>query len=226
MRLATWNCQGGFHKKAHLLAAEQVEIAIIQECSRASLQALPDGYKGLWLAGDEAKGLGLMYAEELSPLVFSEPHAHWLVPIDVRFELFERIVGVWTVKTPTGGSYISQIASCLEIYPDWFGPRGIIAGDFNANRRWDSRTKTEHLNLSERLNHLGFRSAYHVVKAEEYGQETLPTFFQNRKTDRSYHIDYIYVHESLLSHVSSLSIGDAPFWLQHSDHCPVILTLH
>ena len=86
-------------------------------------------------------------------------------------------------------------------------------------------SQPEHREMVQRLTHLNFSSVYHAMLKEEHGRESQPTFHQNRKPDCGYHIDYIFVPESLLGRVRSLSVGWKRFWLQHSDHSPVLITM-
>lgn len=120
MRLLTWNCQGGFERKAHLLLSEKPDLAVIQECSRASLALLPKGYTGLWLAGKEAKGLALMFASTLEASAANVPHKSWLAPALVQGRLTFQLTSVWAVPHEECKTYVGQVTSCLERHAPWF----------------------------------------------------------------------------------------------------------
>ena len=225
MRILTWNCQGAFQNKSTLLTSEKPDLAIIQECSRASLLTLPDGYTGLWLSGDEKRGLGLMYRTCFEVERTAEPHAHWLTPLIVHTTLPLRIVAVWTVKTPDKTSYVEQVMSCMDSHPEWFVGETLVTGDFNSNQIWDTTKRPLHAAMVERFAADGLISAYHGLSSEGHGKEQTPTFYQNRKSVHGYHLDYIFMPSTWLPRVQSLTVGQPGFWLKHSDHCPLMLTL-
>lgn len=67
MRLTIWNYCWKLEQKLPALLNEAPDIAVVQECSQAFLQNLPDGYRGQWLHGTPNHGLGLIYREAYIP---------------------------------------------------------------------------------------------------------------------------------------------------------------
>jgi endonuclease/exonuclease/phosphatase family metal-dependent hydrolase len=73
------------------------------------------------------------------------------------------------------------------------------------------------------LESLGLASAYHSFTGEQHGAESKKTFFLTKRNDRASHIDYCFVHKSLL--VASVSIPMYATWRVYSDHVPLIVDL-
>ena len=58
MRIVTWNCGMALARKANLLALNP-DIAVVQECSKKSVDVLHGhGLSGLWFGANPNKGVG------------------------------------------------------------------------------------------------------------------------------------------------------------------------
>jgi len=106
----------------------------------------------------------------------------------------------------------------------------IVAGDFNNNVFWHRPGwRSNHANAVASLAKLGLVSAYHELRGETQGGESVPTlYWRDRKKDGPcYHIDYIFLTAQLLAQVSELSIGSYEDWCGSglSDHVPIVLDL-
>ena len=67
MKLITWNCNGGFRNKYHLLA-DNFDILIIQECenpdkSTKEYKEWSSNY--LWKGNNKNKGIGIFFKENI-----------------------------------------------------------------------------------------------------------------------------------------------------------------
>jgi hypothetical protein len=58
MRIVTWNCGMALVRKAPSLLALDLDIAVVQECSKKSVDDLRSyGFSGLWFGTNVNKGL-------------------------------------------------------------------------------------------------------------------------------------------------------------------------
>ena len=76
----------------------------------------------------------------------------------------------------------------------------------------------------EKLINLNIFSTYHIHLNQVQGMEAHPTYFMYRHKDKPYHIDYCFVSADMAEKISSVEIGEYDFWMQYSDHVPVIVT--
>jgi len=136
-------------------------------------------------------------------------------------------MAAWTreAASPTF-RYIGQLWKLLQRHPRFLeADSAILIGDLNSNSRWDASDRWwNHADVVRKLGRIGLRSAYHHLLNEDQGQESIPTFYMYRKRERPYHIDYAFVSQPLLSG-ATCSIGDPEFWLDVSDHMPLLVDL-
>jgi exonuclease III len=232
MKLTTWNCARGFEKKKSVLFATTPDIAVIQECSRKSTESLLlDTYATDWVGVNPSIGMGVLYRKADWSVRRLENTTHgiqWVVPYEVTGPENFTLIAIWAceVKGSKRDSYVGQINRALEEHPDWFenGPV-VVAGDFNSNACWDKeRRGRNHSTMVAELRTRGLGSLYHTAKGEEHGSETTPTFHLQKKREKPFHIDYIFVPDAWEQRVR-MTVEDCSGWLAHSDHCPLTLDL-
>lgn len=98
----------------------------------------------------------------------------------------------------------------------------IIAGDFNSNAIWDKWDRWwNHSDVVNELEEIGIKSLYHHITNEEQGKETKPTFYLQRKLEKPYHIDYVFVSNHFINQNIKIELGNFDDWLENSDHMPV-----
>jgi endonuclease/exonuclease/phosphatase family metal-dependent hydrolase len=68
---------------------------------------------------------------------------------------------------------------------------------------------------------LNISSLYHKISNEKEGEESVPTFYLQRKLNKHYHIDYVFVSDILINKDTSLEILESNNWLEYSDHIPI-----
>lgn len=101
----------------------------------------------------------------------------------------------------------------------------LLVGDFNSNTIWDRpRRKGNHSTVVKHLEAKGIHSVYHKHFNQVQGSEEHPTLYMYRHKDKSYHIDYCFASEDLVSRLDSVEIGDFESWHKFSDHVPVTVT--
>ena len=81
----------------------------------------------------------------------------------------------------------------------------------------------------ETLKGLGLVSAYHTVRGELHGRETIPTLYwmDRTKDGPTYHIDYVFLPDRWVDRVKGLSVGTFEGWCGSglSDHVPIIIDI-
>lgn len=225
-----------FRNKADLLLQYNPDILVIPECERpekfrfnAHLKP-PDDV--LWLGGNDSKGLGIFsYAGFTLSLHQSyNPRLKWVAPIKIshkagRFLLF----AIWANNPDDkDGQYVTQVWKALAYYKNLIRKKNtLLIGDFNSNTIWDRpRRAGNHSTVVNTLAKKGIRSTYHEHFEQQQGKEAHPTFYLYRNMQKPYHLDYCFASADWLQHLAGVEIGDAEFWLGHSDHLPLITTFH
>ena len=235
MRLTTWNCCWKLEQKLTPLLNEAPDLAVIQECSQASLENLPDGYRGHWLHGAADHGLGLLYREPYMPTHIIAADQPSFVRIDIAGPIPFRLIAAWNCP-PKGTSYIAHLHNFLNAHldgsDDWFDREHIVfAGDLNSQQGASFDTgKRKHKDFADRLQAAGLVDMYAAVRGIDNptGDEALSrraTYHHQRKLDQPFHLDYIFAPESWLPRISSLTVGAPSFWSRYSDHSPVTIAI-
>jgi exonuclease III len=231
MKIVSWNCNGGFRNKFHLLDDFGADVLVIQECEDPSKSVEP--YKNwaknyLWVGDNKNRGLGVFCCPEYSLLQhpWSSEELQMFLPCRINDEF--NLVAVWTKMGNTKLQYIGQLWQYLQLHRAKL-ENDICAfiGDFNSNSRWDKRGRIwNHTEVVRRLDEIGLASGYHHIYQEGQGQETKPTFFLHRNIKKPYHIDYAFVPMALLKKgTAKFEIGNDSKWLLFSDHLPIFLNL-
>lgn len=234
VRIVAWNCCGGFGSKRAALAAIGCDAAIVAEAyDRAPEPSLLEpGPTWGWNGLSGSKGLALV---GLNVPIVTEP----LRPQTGRYSIAGTLdsgiglLGIWSVK-PEGSSYGQQVVDAISGYEDWLTDLpGLVAGDFNLapNGIEDSRTGVLR-RVFDHLARLDYVSIYHEHFDEDYGSETRPTYFHRRRQAEAHHIDFCFIHRSLVPRVRGFEVGTYDRWVARrepsaglSDHVPLILDL-
>ncbi|WP_439861371.1 endonuclease/exonuclease/phosphatase family protein [Pseudomonas sp. MBLB4136] len=230
MRIVSWNCNGAFRKKLHLLEELNADVLVIQECEDP-VQCRDAHYKQwannhLWAGDNKNKGLGVFAKPDvrLEPLNLDSGRLQLFLPLMVDDIT---LLAVWTKEagSPTF-KYIGQLYKWLQSHKAHLAtPKAVVIGDLNSNACWDVWDRWwNHSDVVKELESLGLHSLYHSQAGESQGAETQPTFFLHRKLEKPYHIDYAFLSE-MLKIGARISIGAAEHWLEHSDHLPLIVDI-
>ena len=145
MKLITWNCQGAFRKKKHLILELLPDKLIIQECEHPDRLVFnskqPNDF--LWFGDNQHKGLGIFSFSNLKFKLFDEhtPSFKTIVPILVTggnsdFTLF----AIWANNAKDKyHKYIEQVWRAVNFYDQIITDSSILIGDFNSNKIWDRK---------------------------------------------------------------------------------------
>lgn len=237
MKIISWNCNCAFRNKFRLLTDEKPDIMIVPESESPEYL---DSHRGiiparchLWAGKTPCKGLSIFTFNGYSARIadFYNPNYKFIVPVEIRkgnrkFLLF----AVWTITAEnnnTYSGYVVQAYKAMQHYQPHLRTDSILAGDFNSNKLWDTHftRSCNHTSLIEFLSGQGFFSLYHYLYGEKQGEETKATLYMLKQEKRPYHIDYFFMHHSLMQKVKSFQIGEYKDWITASDHMPLTLEL-
>jgi exonuclease III len=233
LKIITWNCNGAFRKKFKLIAQENADIYIIQECENPiELKKIDKQFEEvsighLWTGDSKNKGLGVFVKKgiciEKINLVhfYNESKLKWFLPFSINNQ--QQIIAVWNHHGDSDEyRYIGQFWCFLKMNKEYFHD-SIIIGDFNSNTIWDyKRSDCTHSNCVNQLKEIGLESIYHSKERIEQGKEMIHTFYLQKNHTKKYHIDYIFSPINLLNETKKFIIGDFKEWKEVSDHVPLI----
>jgi len=234
MKIITWNCNMAFRKKADYILAYKPDILIVPECEHPDKLKFnvdtPKPNDILWFGKNQNKGLGIFsYGDFKFTLLDSHnPIFQMVIPIAVKGGGNDfTLLAIWAMdnKENHAARYIGQVWLAINYYKDLLNNSTIIIGDFNSNKIWDYKDRVgTHSDVVRRLEEKGIYSSYHLIHNQIQGNEIHPTLFMYRNKNKPYHIDYCFASKELTDKLHSVEIGEYDFWIQHSDHMPVIVT--
>lgn len=181
-----------------------------------------------WYGENSNKGLGVFTynGAKVNPIEGHNSDYRLIVPLEVETAFCNFILlAVWCKTHKSRDTYREQIWGAVNYYRDLISnEKVIIMGDFNSNSTWDRRRRqANHSNLVEYLKEINIESTYHLSHGQKQGQEKDPTFYQFKKMDRSYHIDYCFASKYFTDRLAMVEIGTYYDWIEHSDHSPIIV---
>ena len=211
----------GFKGLAPKVIALEADIMCIQECEEISSDAF-EGFQFHWVGNNRNKGLGILTkgSSEFLGDVYKSKFVYFS-PV-AQGDLL--VLGVWAFNgraTKFSADSSGYFLDALDHYRETIlsFQKVLVLGDFNNGPQWDKpghRNNFSGINLA--LNELGLVSLYHQLAGEEFGKESLATYYHHKKQDKQFHIDYIY---SNLETCKSVNLGNSPEWLTSSDHMPL-----
>jgi len=222
-----------FRRKAELLQPFEVDIAVVSECEcpaelAATLDLKPE--QVVWHGDNSHKGLGVVALNPAYSVTLlhdrHEPEYRYVLPVQVRGPLEFMLFAVWAMDAPKekNKKYIRQLLRAIYHYYDLFRGPVIVAGDFNGNIIWDNVAKgrTPFGEAVYLMGDRGIRSVYHSHLGEEFGRETMATWYLYRDSNRRFHLDYLFASEDLMERLEYFEVLPASEWLAHSDHMPLL----
>jgi len=227
------------NRKFAALLRLRPDVAIVCECAEPRRLAQGGAFEGLsadpvWIGSNPNKGLAVFtyngYAARLREPFY--PTLRHIAPVHVSGPAAFNLLAVWAQNASAGVSRKHQLGPlrrALQKYGDFLTERAaIVAGDFNNNVFWHRPGwRLNHGNAVTALAKLGLVSAYHELRGEPQGSESVPTLYwrDRQKDGPRYHIDYVFLPSHMLVRVSELAIGTYEEWCGSglSDHVPIVL---
>jgi exonuclease III len=219
-----------FRKKINNLSS-QSELLIILEAEHPNkfLHSIP--YEIIWKGANKNKGVGIYYKNRIKAKIHElyNPEFRYIIPIQIKAPLDVIIFVIWGMNNTEDVKrrYIGEVYLALKYYGSLLNNNCILAGDFNWNVRWDKNPSYPlygtFTDVIELLEHYNIKSIYHSLNKEDFGKESMPTFFMYRKENHSFHTDYIFASQPLFKSIESFSIGSYAQWAEFSDHMPIFL---
>lgn len=236
MKIIGWNCNGAFRKKSEQILSMNPDILIVSECENIERLKIgknipiPNDVK--WFGDNPNKGIGIFSYGDFKFELMEEynPSYKLVIPLKVisqnkSFLLF----CVWTKENKYNkeAGYIGQAWYAINYYVNLLKDHNvIIIGDFNSNKRWDSkRPNSNHSKVVNYLEKYNIDSLYHSKFQENQGEESIPTFFLQKNRNKPYHIDYCFASKAIYKKNYKVKIGDFEEWIQISDHVPISVEL-
>jgi len=237
MRLVTWNCDGGFHRKFSALRALASDVTIVQEC--ADLYTLVRKAPGftltdaLWSGGKPNRGFSVFSfgRHRLEGTARDDAAIAYALPTRVSGPCTFNLLALWAHygKAPVRAGSPGPVLLALARFGDFLIERAsIVAGDLNNHVRWDRPGKANnHAATVAAGTALGLVSAYHAFFALEQGAERHHTLcWRDRPhNEPKFHIDYVLVPRTAAGLLQRVAIGAYAKWIGTglSDHAPVMV---
>ncbi|MEM6549722.1 MAG: hypothetical protein AAF713_18530 [Pseudomonadota bacterium] len=228
-----------FHRKAEALMRLRPDLAVISECAAPSVltaRGLGEvaGETAVWIGNNPNKGLGVFafngYRVRLAK--GHRPTLRHIAPVHVDGPLGFHLLAVWA-QNASGGitrkHQLGPLRRALSAYRGFLtAAPAVVGGDFNNNVFWDRPGwRINHRAVVERLETMGLQSAYHTIRGEAQGEETVPTHYwrDRRKDGPTYHIDYVFAPVLWLEAVIAFRVGRFEDWCGPgmSDHVPILV---
>jgi len=237
MRIVSWNCGSGFHRKLAALSALDPDVAVVQECAdletlaRKAPEFAPTS--AFWTGDNPHRGLGVFSFGPYRLVRRGTDDASITYALRVRVvgpQAFN-LVALWSHygKSPVTVAAPGPTLLALRAYGRFLSERpAIMAGDLNNHVRWDKPGKaSNHANAVTASAALGLVSAYHAFYGLEQGAERHPTLYwrDRTKTGPTYHIDYAFVPQAAIGLLRRVAVGSYAKWIATglSDHAPLIV---
>jgi exodeoxyribonuclease-3 len=230
-----------FHRKLDAMLQLQPDIAVVCECSQPSrLKELAGSTdfadRHVWIGDNRNKGLAVFsfngYAVQLvEPFYATLRH---IAPVRVTGPVTCNLLAVWAQNASAGVNRKHQLGPlrrALTKYREFLAERpSLVAGDFNNSVYWHRPGwRINHAEAVATLKRFGLISAYHAIRGELQGQESVPTLYwrDRRKDGPTYHIDYVFLPAEWAGRVRELAVGTFEDWCGSglSDHVPIVVDI-
>lgn len=223
-RIVSWNCGGGFRKKASSIQPLEPDFLVIQKITEDDARGVGARFTH-WVGPPNRKGMAVFSFIDCPCTVDDGDLSElwWFIP--VRWNGLS-ILASWACKMASSRAYIRVMHEALDQYAGFLDSwSSIVIGDFNSSAVFDTNRGIKwHGNRVKQFESMSMASAYHHASGEFHGEESVPTFFLYRHQLRAFHLDYAFVSNPLLDR-SQITLGPFAHWSHLSDHVPLILEL-
>ena len=215
MKIVSYNMSESKPWKIEHLLGLHADVLVVPEITCPENSHLPEQHEMEWCGIDyffhekRWKGLGIIWnkGNGFVPEWFN-PQLSYAIPL---------ILGIWPTKTTANEpqSY-PQIAQEIirEYAPHFKDFKTLVVGDFNCYVKQYDATKQygDILKVNELLESFGLHSLYHQQTGEEFGHESVATYYHRFNEKAPFFLDYAYSNFP----VASFSIF--PWDKEMSDH--------
>jgi exonuclease III len=227
MRLVTWNCAMALRNKWEPLVSLAPDVAVIQECEKKEKWPA-QWYSGAeWFGSNAHKGLAVVTFDpwRVEACEQLDPSIEFVLPTRITGPRPFNLLAVWTKQAQTKErSYIGQLHRATQVYSSWLAASDtVVIGDWNSNAQWDRERKANHSATVALLADCGLVSTYHQYYGCKHGSEQHPTWYNHKRADYGFHLDYCFVPRSWTTTLRSVQVGKFDDWRAYSDHCPLIV---
>ena len=231
MKIVSWNCNGGFRKKYKELfkAYPDADLFMVQECENPDFYNSKE-YKALFQRGFHVgtpdysmKGIGVFAPKgnwlRRTKCKYGNP-LHMLGYAFFEVDNIHKMLAVWP-----HGKYVEEMIDFFHLNESFFTKDLLIMGDTNSCSVFNNHhpKNKNHDVLVELLKDKGLADAYNYCTGEAEGEETVPTFYLQRKKEKPYHLDRCFVAPERI--LSFKVAENHDYWLTLSDHIPVEITI-
>lgn len=230
MRFVAWNCNGGFRRKIDALLNLAPDIAVASEARQSCLSALNnDASSFVWAGKTASKGVAIVafHGWKLTKIEL-EVSDDWFVPVvATKGDLTIQIIGVWVKRADDG--YVKPTLRALRTLGEFIAASPtFILGDFNQSVRFDKGRGPgrRFQDVIAAFDELQMQSSWHANSGEAHGVEGAPTLHWKWQANSSYHVDYGFVPNSLIS-ATKVSVGKYEDYVatKLSDHVPLTIDI-
>ena len=230
LKIVSWNCNGGFHKKYNALFENypDADIYVIEECEDPFFNPdydfrniFQNGFQVGSISSPKTKGIGIIARKgiHLQRLSWDAVGDNSFVPVLVNHKL--TLIATWT-HTP----YTEELHNFLDANASRIKGNTVMVGDFNSNASLDKpNKKRSHQEFVQRMENIGLSSLYHLYSGERQGEETTPTFYYKRYKDQPFHLDFAFANKEIVESMRIAEPDKHDFWLTLSDHMPIEIVL-
>jgi len=222
MKILAYNINKSTQEKIETVLAYDADLFILPEVACPSRVVLPESYRMEWTGDLPNKGLGVIWKPSLKVEVpnWLNPALQYFLPLLIDGQL---IIAAWPTTTEQNKpmkypqialSAIQEYAPYIKAHPT------MITGDLNCYKGQSGETKKYSIQaIFDTLAGMGLTSAYHQLKGEALGKETVPTYYHLFKESQPFFIDYTFSSIPLKSY----SLGE---WDRNlSDHVPQFMEI-
>src|SRR5687767_10997939 len=134
MKIATWNCNMAFRKKAEFILAVKPDILVVPECEHPGKNLFSAGTAkatdALWFGRNQNKGLGIFSFCDFKFTVLDchNPRLRMVIPIQVSNDRYQfTLFAIWANNPDDkDGRYIEQVGKALDHYDQYLLSEKVI----------------------------------------------------------------------------------------------------